>query len=1530
MCRIFFFFLLFFQICLFANPKNHVVIKGDVSVFEQGKTLKIHTHTDRAIINWQSFSINPGELTEFLQIKVDSAVLNRVMGFDQSFIKGALKANGAVYLINPNGIVISKEGVINTAALVLSTLDVSSDQFFNGHELLFSGESTCLITNYGTIQAFDGDVALIAYQIDNPGDIQALQGTVAAALGQKVLLRPKNDPLLTICTGFERKEIEDVGMDHSGQIEALKVEIQTDGPYAQAINLSGSVDAHHLVKEGGRILLKARESKIDLSGTLKGETVHCESQEAHFHQEALIEAPHGEITIQTSDGLTIEGMLIATEGNIEIHNDLKLLIHTGTIDVSGEVGGKVAITTAKCLNAGEIKADSRQGDGGTIKILTTGPFIETHAALLSAESIEGRGGNIEILVGDGRLFSSGTHRTSSSQNGGGTIHLLGDDIVLAAATIDASGGAGGGEILIGGDYQGKNPKVANASYTYLNHATKVHADSTSVGDGGKVIIWSDQKTECYAEISAASFEKGDGGFIEISSRGELICGAAATAKATYGEAGTVLLDPQFTEINTATGIFPQYRLIDPTPGSTEFGEDVVPLGNGNVVITKPKDNLGGSSAGAVHLYNGLTGALISTLLGSRPNDSVGSGGVVTLTNNNFVVSSPVWNLNAGTADVGAATWVNGTTGLTGNVATTNSLHGSTPNDQVSVPANGLVGGITALTNGHYVVVSPLWDNGGTADVGAATWGNGTTGITGPVTLANSLHGTLASDQVGKEGVVALTNNNYVVASTQWNLTAVITTAGAATWGNGATGTTGPVTSANSLHGTTAGDQVSAASFSGTLTGLTALNNGNYVVSSALWNGNRGAVTPVNGTTGIPLAGGAIGQAVTIGNSLTGSTGGASGDKVGVSRVVVLTTNNNYVVGTSTWSASMGAVTPVNGTTGIPLAGGAVGQVVSTANSLYGTTTGDRIGLQVVPLTNGNYVTASHNWRFWTPTTLNGAATPVNGTTGIPLAGGAIGQPVSMANSLTGSVNSDSVSNSGIIALTNGNYVVSSGNWTFNGGSSRGAATWMNGATGQDIIGTGPGVTISPTNSLVGQLGDRVGNSRSIALTGGNYVVDSRLFPAGGGNVKAATFVNGTTGLPVGTSVNAQTSILGTSSNSLAFISVDDSVNGGSFFVPYENDGSGTVTVGLANPNQMTYARAQDRTLTIQPSFLTDTLNTGTNVQIASNNDTTVSSPITVAAGGNGGALTIRAGRSVLVNANITTDNGNLTLIGNDFLANGVVDAFRDPGAATVTIAGGVTLSAGTGNINLQLLSGVGKTNSASGNLEIGSAIFGASLLTTGNGAINLFAQVNDVAMGSGSLVQSVNGDILVRAGRSIIESSPFTIQAIGTGNLTIVVDDLFPTSPGIGLGVATIPNGTLVSGGLCRIYCATQSVNTLSVIINGAAYVPGTEFVNTNTENWGTYFAAGTGGSPFKIYYKNGTAPSLSSTVISSTPLLRGIASSYVALSEAFSFWRNGINGVYLNQDPYPPALTPKGLNLILPPLVNMPAPPPVSPEEEG
>ncbi|MGQ2945516.1 MBG domain-containing protein [Blastomonas fulva] len=180
-------------------------------------------------------------------------------------------------------------------------------------------------------------------------------------------------------------------------------------------------------------------------------------------------------------------------------------------------------------------------------------------------------------------------------------------------------------------------------------------------------------------------------------------------------------------------------------------------------------------------------------------------------------------------------------------------------------------------------------------------------------------------------------------------------------------------------------------------------------------------------------------------------------------------------------------------------------------------------------------------------------------------------------------------------------------------------------------------------------------------------------------------------------------------------------------------------------------------VTITPTALVDILAGGTAVELQANNDITVSSAILVSAGGAGGDLTFRAGRSILINAGITTDGGNFTAVANEFLSGGVVDGFRDPGDAVITFGPGAFIDAGSGFASLRIVAGDDKSFFDSGAMTIGSITASSIVLqnlgVTGNRAVTLDADA--------LLTASATGDAV------LIESDIFTNNAgAGVFNLT--------------------------------------------------------------------------------------------------------------------------------------------------------------------
>lgn len=120
---------------VFALPQNPTVTVGSGQITIDngaGGILNIGVGAN-GVIDWSSFSIASGETVNF-NFADTLAVLNRVNGSSMSELSGALNstgANGSIFLVNPNGVLVGQGAQINASNLVLSTLDVSNDNFMN-------------------------------------------------------------------------------------------------------------------------------------------------------------------------------------------------------------------------------------------------------------------------------------------------------------------------------------------------------------------------------------------------------------------------------------------------------------------------------------------------------------------------------------------------------------------------------------------------------------------------------------------------------------------------------------------------------------------------------------------------------------------------------------------------------------------------------------------------------------------------------------------------------------------------------------------------------------------------------------------------------------------------------------------------------------------------------------------------------------------------------------------------------------------------------------------------------------------------------------------------------------------------------------------------------------------------------------------------------------------------------------------------------------------------------------------------------
>lgn len=375
---------------ILGNPILDNVVQGKVSIDPQDKILTI-TASDKSIIEWQSFSIDAGEKAEFIQPSEKASCLNTVVGNLTSNILGNLSANGHIYLINPNGIIVGKSGTVDTASFLASTLRIEYDDFLNG-TLRFQGNREKQIINEGKITASSGDVILLAHFIKNSGEIISNKGLVAMASGARIALFLQSDE-----EGFESLSYPisiliptDTGsIENSGYIKAFNALLTAtrDNPEGLAINQTGTIEAINPFSDDAgvnSIFLSSSCANMNLSGNIAAPngTIIAVGSQILVDENALLDVSasncHGTISIGvedfTSDFLNINPTeLVLIEKGAWLKADSLFLGNGGNILIGSMNKTKIAGTISA-------RGGKMGGDGGTVLL-----YSDIQNPLLSGE-----------------------------------------------------------------------------------------------------------------------------------------------------------------------------------------------------------------------------------------------------------------------------------------------------------------------------------------------------------------------------------------------------------------------------------------------------------------------------------------------------------------------------------------------------------------------------------------------------------------------------------------------------------------------------------------------------------------------------------------------------------------------------------------------------------------------------------------------------------------------------------------------------------------------------------------------------------------------------------------------------------------------------------------------------------------------------------------------------------------------------------------------------------------------------------------
>ena len=377
-----------------AMPSGADIRSGQGSISQDGKNMTVQQNSQRMAIDWTKFDIAKDETVRYAQPDRNAISLNRVTGGQQSVIAGNLNANGNVVLVNPNGVVFTKNSSVDVGGLVASTArlnDEAMKNFSNGKDSLglsLDKDSTASVINEGQIKAQGGLVALHAANVENKGTITNEGGTLAMAAAKNLTLSAADDDKLNFTVDGELAKSQAL---NSGSLKA-------DGGYvvmtaksagdvlSTVVNNTGTIEAKTLRKnEKGQILLDGGDNgQVEVSGTLDASG-------------------------------TEEGQ---SAGNIKVIGE-KTIVHDGTnLLARGNVDGGKIETSGDVLNL-----------GGTLNI--------------DAKGVNGKAGEwlldpLEILIQDDKPTQGSMDQTVGTVNEGSETQITYNDPPSATQNADST------------------------------------------------------------------------------------------------------------------------------------------------------------------------------------------------------------------------------------------------------------------------------------------------------------------------------------------------------------------------------------------------------------------------------------------------------------------------------------------------------------------------------------------------------------------------------------------------------------------------------------------------------------------------------------------------------------------------------------------------------------------------------------------------------------------------------------------------------------------------------------------------------------------------------------------------------------------------------------------------------------------------------------------------------------------------------------------------------------------------------------
>ncbi|EBJ0838543.1 filamentous hemagglutinin N-terminal domain-containing protein [Salmonella enterica] len=403
-------------------PTGGQIVGGQGSISTSGNQMTIHQQTQNMATNWHSFDIGKNNTVQFVQPDSSSVALNRVTGASGSQIMGTLKANGQVFILNPNGVLFGKNARVDVGGLVASTKNISTADFMKGQYTL-SGEGNpgAQVINQGSLTTSKGGyIVLAGERVSNSGTVTTPGGKTVLAAGKTVTLQLDNGGLTSVSVNGSvvNALVENRGLISASNGQVYLTAKGQDMLLNTVVNNSGTVEAKGLVSRAGEIVLDGGDSGVvSQSGQLladsqtgQGGKITLEGQNIHLAGGSLTSA-----TGKTGGGEVYVGG--GWQGkDSRITNASKVVMDkTATVDVSA----------------------TEAGNGGT-SVLWSDDYTNFRGTVLAkGGSQSGNGGRVETSS-HRNLQASGTVDASSPSGKGGEWLLDPTDVTIVGSGADSN------------------------------------------------------------------------------------------------------------------------------------------------------------------------------------------------------------------------------------------------------------------------------------------------------------------------------------------------------------------------------------------------------------------------------------------------------------------------------------------------------------------------------------------------------------------------------------------------------------------------------------------------------------------------------------------------------------------------------------------------------------------------------------------------------------------------------------------------------------------------------------------------------------------------------------------------------------------------------------------------------------------------------------------------------------------------------------------------------------------------------------